>query len=336
MPKKFSIGNLMNEHTKRESGGDDAFAFRVEFLDIGQIEPSKMNFYTVDDVAELKASIELVGLQQNLVVRERDDGKFELVAGERRYTVLSQLIAEGNEKYRRVPCKIEKTKNDIETELQLIFTNSTARQLTDYEQTHQAQRLKELLTDLKNSGYKFTGKKRDIVADLLNISASQVARYESINKNLSPEFINAYKNEELNITTAFELSRLPKKEQAEALEDHKGGVTLTPDNVRERREAVKKKPALPPKETSDPPTAAAPERDKTEPEAGQCKKCGEYCGFLFHSKKISKLSSCNDCGRQKGCEYAPKPGEWARINCPHWIRQKNNGSEADLWRLKSY
>jgi ParB family chromosome partitioning protein len=121
MTGKFNLGQLMNDHSKKEG---DAFAFKIEFLDIEQIIPSKMNFYTVDDVAELKASIELHGIQQNLVVRKRADGEiYELISGERRYTAAKQLVAEGNNNFRRVPCKIIKSIDDIQAELQLIFAN---------------------------------------------------------------------------------------------------------------------------------------------------------------------------------------------------------------------
>ena len=35
----------------------------------------------------------------------------------------------------------------------------------------------------------------------------------------------------------------------------------------------------------------------------------------------SKLHDCNDCGKYK-CQYAPKPGEDVRINCPLWEESK--------------
>ena len=256
MPGKFNLNQLMNEHSKKE-GGDDAFAFKIELLDIEHIEPSAMNFYTVDDVAELKASIELYGIQQNLVVRKQaDSSRYELISGERRYTAAKALVDEGKDSFRRVPCKIIKPIDDIQAELQLILANSTSRRLTDYEITHQAQRLKALLSELKQDGYKFTGKKRDIVAELLNVSASQVARYESINKNLSPELTDEFKKENINITTAYELSRLPGEQQAEALADHQSGVSLTPDAVKARREKLKPDPAPQPDTASQESTAS--------------------------------------------------------------------------------
>lgn len=45
-----------------------------------------------------------------------------------------------------------------------------------------------------------------------------------------------------------------------------------------------------------------------------CDRCGER----FHSEQVSKLPNCNECGAAKTCEYIPRPGEMARINCPLW------------------
>lgn len=42
------------------------------------------------------------------------------------------------------------------------------------------------------------------------------------------------------------------------------------------------------------------------------------CGHKVHSENVSNLPSCNDCGGKKTCEYIPKPGQYARINCPLW------------------
>jgi len=294
MPGKFNLAGLMNEHSKREG---DAFAFKIELLDIEQIQPSELNRYSVNDVAELKASIELIGLQQNLLVREREaGGAFELVSGHRRFKALRELVSEGKDDFRRVPCKIIKSIDDIEAELQLIFANSTSRRLTDFELTYQAQRLKELLTGLKQSGFKFTGKKRDIVADLLKVSPSQVARYESINNHLSPELTEEFRKEEINVTTAFELSRLNETQQAEALEEHKSGVTLTPDSVKEKREAAKKPPRKTPDSTAPEAEAAKPYIDASPQEQQRRNERDAEKYVALHEQNEPELLPCPFCG----------------------------------------
>ena len=50
-----------------------------------------------------------------------------------------------------------------------------------------------------------------------------------------------------------------------------------------------------------------------------CKKCS----YKKHSKQISALPSCNDCGKSGNCEYSPGWGKQVRINCPHWARRSN-------------
>lgn len=260
---KFDLNQLMNDKSKSVSG-KDAIAFKIDFIPIDKIEPSAMNKYSVADVAELKASIEYSGLQQNLLVRQRDGADtYEIISGHRRFKALQELNAAGNEEFTRIPCKIIKSIGDLEAEIQLILANSTSRRLTDYEVTYQAARLKQLLTELKDGGYKVTGRKREIIAGLLGVSAAQVGRMESINNNLSPELKEEFKQENIGITTAYELSRLDGDQQDRALEEHKSGGTLTPERVKQRKEK--------------PPAISAPQADKkteaaaqaeNEPEAG--------------------------------------------------------------------
>ena len=214
---KFNLSQLMNVESKKQS-----VAFKIDHIPIEKLNPSEMNKYTVHDVAELKASIELMGLQQNLLVRERENG-FEVISGHRRLKAMKALYAEGNEQFNRIPCKIMKSMDDIQAELQLILANSTARELTDAEKTYQAARLQELLTDLKKSGIQFTGRKRDIVADLMKVSPAQVGRMDSINKKLTPELKEEFSKENINFTTAYELSRLPEEQQQEAAQEYKEG-----------------------------------------------------------------------------------------------------------------
>jgi hypothetical protein len=34
---------------------------------------------------------------------------------------------------------------------------------------------------------------------------------------------------------------------------------------------------------------------------------------------IDSLSSCNTCMKKGCCEFAPRPGQYCRINCPAWL-----------------
>lgn len=229
---KFNLSQLMSKESQKQS-----VAFKVDHIQIEKLFPSEMNKYVVKDVTELKASIELHGLQQNLVVREVEGG-YEIISGHRRFKAMQELYEEGNEEFKRIPCKIQKSVDDIQAELQLIMANSTARELTDYEKTYQAARLKELLTELKKSGIPISGRKRDIIAQLMNVSPTQIARMDSINNKLIPELKEEFSNEKINFTTAYETSRLPEEQQQEAVKEFKEGKPLTPAIAKEMQQEV--------------------------------------------------------------------------------------------------
>lgn len=40
---------------------------------------------------------------------------------------------------------------------------------------------------------------------------------------------------------------------------------------------------------------------------------------ITYQELREKQHDCNDCG-YACCKYRPRPGEWTRINCPHWKR----------------
>jgi len=228
----------MNDKSKANGvNGNDSIAFKIDFIPLDNLIPSAMNKYSVADVAELKASIELIGLMQNLTVRRIEDmNLYEIISGHRRFKALQELHAGDY----TVPCNVVKTADDVEAELRLILANSTSRDLTDYERTYQAGRLKELLAEYEKNGLKITGRKREIVAELLNVSPAQVGRMESINKNLTPGLKQEYEQGNINITTAYELSKLDEAGQEAALADSQIGKSLTPDDAKKRRGAGKK------------------------------------------------------------------------------------------------
>lgn len=231
---KFSMSDLLNEKSKEESKS----VFKIKNLAIEEIEPDERNFYNTDEIEELKASIEMFGLQQNLVVRE-SDSKYKLISGHRRLKALKELFDEGHEEFRTIPCKIESEIDDAKTELQLIFANSTSRELSDYEKTHQAIRIKELLKDLKTNGVKIPGKMRNLVAEVLNVSPTQVGRMESIDKNLSKEFKEEFKNDNVNISTAYEISGLPEENQKKVYEEYKEKGQISLKEVKKHKEDIK-------------------------------------------------------------------------------------------------
>ena len=44
----------------------------------------------------------------------------------------------------------------------------------------------------------------------------------------------------------------------------------------------------------------------------------QITAMLQYVQNVQALPSCATCGEASGCEWLPTPGEWTRINCPHW------------------
>ncbi|MBN1055701.1 chromosome partitioning protein ParB [Clostridium botulinum] len=238
---KFNMLELLNNNSKdsKINNIEKSIKFRTSQIEIDDLVPSEENFYSTkeEDLKELKDSIEIFGVQQNLVVKKIENDKYEIIAGHRRYLALKKLYGEGKEQFRYAPCKVENEEDSIKGKLLLLITNSTARQLTDWEKTQQAEKLKELLIEYKKKE-KLPGRVREIVADILNTSATQVARMESIAKNLTEEIKEQFKNGDLGITGAYEASKLPEEDQHEIAKKISNGEAVKSKDIKDKNVSV--------------------------------------------------------------------------------------------------
>ena len=54
----------------------------------------------------------------------------------------------------------------------------------------------------------------------------------------------------------------------------------------------------------------------------RCSECDrglcEDCSIKDFHDRVLQLTDCTSCGKRSSCEYRPRLGEWARINCPLW------------------
>ncbi|WP_419867453.1 ParB N-terminal domain-containing protein [Clostridium perfringens] len=243
MSKKFSISegmlNGISKNVKKVEEIEAKDNFKVEYIDIENIKRNEKNFYDIVDVEELAEDIKLNGLNHNLVVRKLDNGKFELISGERRYTALSKLVKEGNKTFALVPCKVIEA-NDIDAEIILIQANAQTRELTEVEKLKQVQRLKELYKDKKSKGEKVPGKIREIIANDLKLSPTQVGRYEKINSSLIPELKNVLEKGNLTIANASEFANLSENNQKVILELINSNINLSKNEAIELKNKLKK------------------------------------------------------------------------------------------------
>lgn len=215
---KFDLKGMLSERSAQEI---DLPEQKTVYRNPEDLIPSKDNFYSTEDTEKLKQSIRALGILQPLLIEERD-GKDYLLAGHRRRKCCLELIKEGLERFKRIPCvykpKIElsaETETDEIVRKIVIIQSNTYREKSDWEKMTESLQMEELVKELREKT-DLEGKTREIVSDLIGVSSTQIGRYHSISSNLSEELMDAFKKNKLNVSTAAELAGLNEKYQNEA------------------------------------------------------------------------------------------------------------------------
>ncbi len=207
----FGINDIIKMKSKTDET-ETVSEYKEIWLSPYQVKPSDSNFYAQENIEELADSFLTVGQQQPTVLA-RVDGQFWIVSGHRRNRANILNIERGHEEYKQVRY-LYKDMSQSMLELSLLMGNAYNRELSAWEKTQQAKRLKEaLLRAKKEDGLKIQGKLRDVVAGLMNESSSNVAKMECINNHTVPEIQEAFKKGELGISAAYEAAKLPPEEQ---------------------------------------------------------------------------------------------------------------------------
>lgn len=255
------MNQILNDASKRAApsgGGQTAPASRpaeIERLSVFDLVPSEDNFYSMNDIEELKSKIELAGkVLQNFIVVPLGGGKYKVISGHRRRAACIALVEEGKPEFEFVPCTIEADEQDAEVqaireEIMLIAANSQ-REKTAWDKIEEVRRTRALLERIKQEE-KLPGDMRKLVAQTLNTSPAQIGRFDAITRNLCPAFMEELKADRINISTAYELSRLSAEDQTAAFEEYRETGEISIKAARERKQDT-------------PPAAEVPEE---EPEA---------------------------------------------------------------------
>ena len=210
---KFGINDIVDVKNM-VSGADKVSEYKEIWLSPYEVKPSEGNFYSQEKIEELADSFLAVGQQQPSVLA-RIDGEFIIVSGHRRNLANILNIERGHKEYEKVRY-LYKDMTPAVLELSLLTGNIYNRELTAWERTQQTQRFKEALVRAKKEdGLEIKGSMRDIVADLMNESSSNVAKMDSINKHALPEIKEELKKGNLGITAAYEAAKLPPERQKE-------------------------------------------------------------------------------------------------------------------------
>lgn len=201
---------FLQERSSSEKSVSNLDTEKIQLLSIKTLTPSSGNFYDVSEVADLKESIKEHGLLQPIVT----NNGATIISGHRRFEAFRQLYVEtGDEKYSMIPAIIKHPADSIEAQMMLIECNSTSRVLSPYELMEQAKQYDALLVKAKDYGYEYSGRRRDIVAKMMKLSSSKVARLSAIDKHLIDSWMDVFREGRISESVAYEISKLDAEGQ---------------------------------------------------------------------------------------------------------------------------
>ena len=177
-------------------------------LDYYKNQPFKE--YNQDEMNNLKESIERIGLQNAIVVRKKENDRYEVLSGNNRVRVFKELNKE------TIPARIVECDDD-KAELIMIDSNIVQRNELSVMERAKAYKLKqELMKKVKLNKDEIFNKEEQ---ELLNQTESQRTffRYISLN-NLIEEYQNMCDKKEISIPVGEILSTFSTKTQKNILE----------------------------------------------------------------------------------------------------------------------
>lgn len=194
----------------------DTSEYKEIYLDVEHIVPAEENFYPLTEIEELADDMLERGQLQPLLIG-RVDGEYKLAAGHRRRAAIMLNNKRGHKS--KAWC-FAKEMDQIEFMLTLISANAFTRRMDDATLLEQAEKLNYWTDKAIEAGkLKITGRKRDYVAERLQISPTKMAQVNQVSAHLSDEGKEALKNGEMNFSKAYETSKLPEEEQSEVIQD---------------------------------------------------------------------------------------------------------------------
>lgn len=247
MATGWNVMDALNNKTKAAAEDNKTKArFRTKDIAIKQMYSNDKNFYSIQDIEQLAQDILAVGLLENLTVVHDpcDRGEYRIIAGERRWRALTLLVEKGYEEFSVASCQIKTPAEEHEEMIQLIIAN-TYRNKTVADILEEQKTLEETLKYMKENGltlhgYKLdSGRLRDVIANMMQVSSTKIGQIESINKKLIPEFTEELKEGRLTFSAAYEISKMSEDIQEDMLEHHRE-KGLTYKDVKEYAEEQKK------------------------------------------------------------------------------------------------
>ncbi len=215
--KKFDIKTILNAATAGAATEAIEKDFEEIRLDYEKIVVTGQNKYSMDEIEELAAGIEMAGGLHEPLILGRVNGEYWLASGHRRRAAIEMLVKGGADRFRVVNCRY-KDMTETEFQLHVLIGNTFNRHYTDYDKMMEAEEWKKALKAAQKEKLlilEHGERVRDYVARIMGTSAAVVGDYNRINKNATDEIKEQFKDGTIGVTAAAAASQLPESEQKE-------------------------------------------------------------------------------------------------------------------------
>ncbi len=200
--KTFSVENIGLGSVKKISAQLESQAYDAE-IDVGLIDLAEKNDYNSQDsekeIKLLAETIDYCGLLHNLVLVAKDDGRFEMVSGEKRYLAITRHLHWPTIRSRIYPANTPKGKIRVS----LDIANLTQRDYSPAQMLELYESFRENIEQMKAAG-EYSGGIQEGIAEMLGVSTRQVRTYQTIVEHATAEEREAIKEKTASMTEVYE------------------------------------------------------------------------------------------------------------------------------------
>lgn len=291
MAAGWSVMDALNRNSKAAAEDKPRARFRTKDISIRKMYSNDRNFYSMNGIEKLAQEILTVGLLENMTVMYApcERGEYRIIAGERRWRALQLLLKKGYEEFEIATCQIKSVAEEHEEMVNIIMANAY-RDKTMADLLQEEQQLRKSLQYMKDNGLTLqgytldSGRLRDVIASIMQMSGTKIAQIDSINERLIPEFTEQLKEGRLTFSAAYEISGMDQEQQQDMLEKSQESGGLTWKEVKEAKAAAE--------EAEEP-----EEAESQEPEQEETKPGDDY--ETPHPEGITSI--CYGCSRYLEC-----------------------------------
>lgn len=197
----FTISGLLDKNAATRSD------YPIERIPVGEIADHPENTaYSMDDagIAQLAKSIEKEGLTDLPLVRKLDDGSWQMVSGHRRKAAYA-MLAEEDERYAQIPCRIIRGISDEQSVMLLHAANYFVRDLTVTERAAASRALGMEVERMRVENPELSGMRtEDIKAAIISeqtgrkVSGKTIQRQESLARKIEEDLVAGWREAALS------------------------------------------------------------------------------------------------------------------------------------------